>query len=50
VRNSDWGDVHDERRVESYERPQANDEYEIVVSKAKNDPKRGRDSSATEAP
>ena len=32
-RNGDWGDVQDERRVESYERPTMADEYEIVTSK-----------------
>ena len=32
-RNGDWGDVQDERRVESYERPTMADDYEIVTSK-----------------
>ena len=32
-RNGDWGNVEDERRVESYERAPVGDDYEIVVSK-----------------
>ena len=29
-----WGDVRDDRRTESYERPAIDEEYEIVASKA----------------
>lgn len=32
-KNGAWGDVHDERRTESYERPAETDDYEIVISK-----------------
>lgn len=29
-----WGDVRDDRRTESYERPAIDEDYEIVASKA----------------
>ena len=46
-RNTDWGDVKDERRVESYERAPLGEEYEIVASKIGEDRnKRGRDNQA----
>ena len=32
--SSGWGDVRDERRTESYERPAIDEDYAIVVSKA----------------
>ena len=32
-KNNGWGDVRDERRTESYERPAIDEDYEIVASK-----------------
>jgi hypothetical protein len=34
TKDNGWGDVRDERRTESYERPAIDEEYEIVASKA----------------
>ena len=34
-RNGDWGNVADERRTESHERPGVADDYEIIVCNVK---------------